>query len=123
MSRAPEHETELLALERDFWFGDAQFYREHLATGCRMAFPGMGLLDRAAAIAGIAAGPRWDSVDMEDVEVRRLGDGGAVVSYLAHARRGDQAYAAVVGSAYLLDRDGWKLAYHQHGPAEAASAD
>lgn len=122
MTRAGEHETELLELERSFWFGDAAFYEANLATGCRMAFPGIGLLDRAAAIAGIATGPRWDSVDMEDVEIRRLGDGGMVVSYVANARRGDQAYTAVVGSAYVLDDRGWKLAYHQHGPAGDSSA-
>lgn len=122
MTRADEHQTVLLELERTFWFGDAAFYEANLATGCRMAFPGMGLLDRAAAIAGIASGPRWDSIEMEDVAVRQLGDGGAVVSYVAHARRGDQPYTAVVGSAYVLEGGGWRLAYHQHGPAGEASS-
>ena len=116
MTRTTALDDELLVLERKFWFGDAAFYDAHLAPGCRMALPGMGLVDRETAIAGIAAGPRWDTVEMADAEVRLLGDAAAVVSYAAKATRGDQAYATVVGSAYTNDGGSWKLAYHQHSP-------
>ncbi|MFA5569645.1 MAG: nuclear transport factor 2 family protein, partial [Trueperaceae bacterium] len=106
-------DSDMLELERRFWFGDADFYRQLLTADCRMALPGMGLVDRKVAIDGIAAGPRWDEVEFAERDVRRLGDDGVIVSYRARARRGAAQYEAVVASVYANEDGHWKLAYHQ----------
>jgi len=81
-------DSELLELERRFWMGDADFYRQLLTADCRMALPGMGLVERQVAIDGIASGPRWDEVEFTQARLQRL------------------------GSDYSREDGHWKLAYH-----------
>lgn len=107
---------EFLRFEEEFWFGDGDFYRANLADDCRMALPGMGLVDRATAIAGIEAGPRWSEVEMHEQRVDTLADQATLVSYRASARGAGDEYEALIGSVYSLTDDGWKLAFHQHSP-------
>lgn len=107
-------DTEFLQFEESFWFGDADFYRDNLAEDCRMALPGMGLVDRTAAIAGIESGPRWSEVEMHEQRVERLGHEVALVSYRAKARGASGDYEALIGSVYSRTNRGWKLAFHQH---------
>ncbi|SRR5690606_26649229 len=116
MADMEPNDREILRLERSFWFSDAPFYEANLTADCRMTFPSLGLLDRDQAIAGIAAGPRWDSVEMREEKVQRLGADAAVVSYAARARRGEEVYEALVGSTYVWESGTWKLTYHQHTP-------
>lgn len=106
-------EAQVSELEHRFWHGDAAFYREHLSDDCRMALPGMGLIDRDAAVRGVACGPRWDEVEMVDFAIQLLGQEAAIVSYRAHARRGDHTYEAVIGSVYSLHGGRWKMLFHQ----------
>lgn len=106
-------DSEMLELERRFWMGDADVYRDLLTADCRMALPGMGLVDRQAAIDGIATGPRWDEVEFTQVQLQRLGDDCIVVSYRASARRAASPYEAVIVSVFALQDGQWKLAYHQ----------
>lgn len=110
------NDAALLELERQFWFADGEFYRENLSSDCRMALPGMGLVDRSEAIAGIEAGARWEAVDFRAQRVGHLGADTAVVSYEATARNQNGTYEALVGSVYVREAGSWKLAYHQHTP-------
>lgn len=113
------NDSEMLELERQFWLGDADFYRGLLAVDCRMALPGMGLVDRESAIDGIAVGPRWDAVEFTEAQFQRFGDDCLLLSYRAHARRGESDYEAVIVSVYAPEHGAWKLTYHQQS-AESA---
>ncbi len=108
----------LLELERAFWTAGGEFYEEHLASDCLMVFPGMGVLDRAAAIAGLGQGPRWSSVQVTDPRLVELAGDAAVLTYTAEAQRpgADAQYRARIVSAYTRRDGGWKLAFHQHAP-------
>ncbi len=105
----------LRELEHDFWTGDADFYRERLASDCRMALPGAGFLSRPEVIQGIADGPRWSKVTMTEEQVTPVSDEAMLLSYRASAEREgeDETYEALVSSCYVADRGDWKLAFHQ----------
>ena len=106
---------ELKSLETRFWTDGADFYRGHLAKGCRMVFPQMGALSREQAIQGIEEGPRWESVHMTDVHTETPSSEMAVLTYQAEASRtGQPAYRAYVGSVYVRQAGAWALAFHQH---------
>jgi len=106
-------DSEMLELERRLWSGDADFYHRLLTVDCRMALPGMGLIDRQSAIEGIASGRRWDAVEFTEVQFQRFGNACILLSYRASARRGESEYGAVIASVYAPEDGAWKLAYHQ----------
>jgi hypothetical protein len=109
--------TRLLDLERRFWTGTADFYREHLAAEFLMLFPGLGFLDREAAIRGVADGQRWTRVDISDTRLMHLAPGSVLLAYSARAEReGQPAYHGLVGSGYVEERGSWRLAFHQQSP-------
>ncbi len=109
----------LIDLERQFWTGDADFYRENLTSDAFMAFPGQGVFDREAIIGGIEGGQRWSSVEFSDERVKELPGGSAVLSYQALAsREGADPYRAVVSSVYAWENNSWKLAFHHQSPVE-----
>lgn len=99
-------------LELRFWHGDGDFYRSNLVEDCRMALPGMGLIDRATAISGIDGAARWDMVEMLDVRVQSLGRTATILSYRARARRDGDDYEAVISSVYVLVANAWRMAFH-----------
>lgn len=119
MPDAPGHDQELLNLERQFWKGDADFYRRSLTDKAVMVFPEpAAVLTRDKILETIASSPRWADVRIDDARVVELIRETALVTYKATARRdGDEKdYVALVSSVYV-NRDGaWKLAFHQHTP-------
>ncbi len=114
-------QTDLLALERRFWTGDAQFYRHHLDDRCLTAFTAMakvGTKDEIAATVGPQR--RWRDVDIELKGLVEPTDDVAILTYEAAATRADGApYSALVSSGYVKRGDAWKLAFHQHTPLDA----
>ncbi len=112
-------DDDLEALERSFWFGDADHYRARLTDGCLMIFPGMGIVRREAVIAGIRSGPRWTTVSFETWRRDDPAPDVAVVAYRASAMRPEMSapYRVDCGSLYVC-RDGrWRLAFHQQTPS------
>ncbi|HEU6449493.1 MAG TPA: DUF4440 domain-containing protein [Verrucomicrobiae bacterium] len=111
-------ETEIIEREREFWMASADFYERWLAREVLMIFPAIGILNREQALDGIRSGNRWASVDMSEISVRRIGDSALALAYRARARKTDSAsdYLAFVGSVYVEENAGWKLAFHQHTP-------
>jgi Domain of unknown function (DUF4440) len=110
-------DDDLLALEREFWTGDADFYRRHLSDHAVMVFPEpAGVLTREQVLEAIASGPRWAEVQMEEPRVVSLTSETAILTYKATARReGDtNPYVALVSSVYVNGDGRWKLAFHQH---------
>ena len=92
------------------------FYDDVLDDEPIMLLPGgMVLTDRAAMVEAMS-GPPWSSHELEDVQVRMLGDDAGIVTYGVVARRGGDEYSALMASAYVR-RDGrWRLAFHQQTP-------
>jgi hypothetical protein len=112
-----DRQTELLALEQEFWTADAAFFREHVHERCLLVFPQMAELMTADEVADtVKDAPRWEHVDVTDPQFLMLADGTCLLSYLGRAQRGDDHYVARVSSVYLRRADQWKLAFHQHTP-------
>jgi Domain of unknown function (DUF4440) len=111
-------EPHLLALEEQFWSGDAAFYRANVDAECLCAFPEMaGLLGREQVAATVPEGPRWRQLVIEPHGFRWLGDAAAILTYRAKAKRPTgEPYEALVSSAYVRRGEGWKLAFHQQTP-------
>jgi hypothetical protein len=118
----PEQESDrntLLRMEREFWLGDAVFYRANLAMKSMMIFPDpIGVMTRSQVLESLEKSPRWDHVTMEDVRTLELDNGSVILTYRAFATRGKQqfSYSVLAGSLYVREENGWKLAFHQHTP-------
>ena len=117
--------TDLLALEKQFWNGDAEFYRSHLDDNCLVAFTDMAGVMRKDDIAAMVKKdpPRWADLHFEEKGLVEPVHDMAVLSYEASGKRGSgEAYNAIVSSGYVK-RDGeWKLAFHQQTPLEKNKA-
>jgi hypothetical protein len=115
---------DLLKLERQFWTGDANFYREHLDDKCLVAFTEMAGLMGKEDIAKMVEKdkPRWSDLTFEDKGMITPADGVAILSYQASGKRGGTGdlYRAVVSSGYVKRGGEWKMAFHQQTPLDAA---
>lgn len=110
----------LVALEESFWYGDAEFYADHLAAEAILVFADpVGVLDREQTLQSIAAAPRWQEVALEEVRFASLGPEAVLLSYRAIARRDADAaaYRSRASSAYIHRGGEWLLAFHQQSPA------
>ena len=59
-------------------------------------------------------GAAWSSYDLDELDVRELGDDAATVTYGAVARReGADDYSALMASTYVRRPAGWRLVLHQ----------
>jgi hypothetical protein len=115
-------DAELIEREKRFWTAAVDYYEQWLAADALMVFPApVGILDREKALAGLRSGSRWTSIKMEDHSISRVGSSTAVLAYRAIARKSetDPEYRALIGSVYIQDSTGWKLAFHQHTPVQA----
>lgn len=115
-----EIETTLVGLERRFWTGDADFYRQNLADDAVMVLPDpAGTLGREEVVASLVAAPRWSEVEIAEPRLVPLGFGAAVLAYRATARREDlpAPYVASCGSVYVRRDGAWLLAFHQQTPS------
>ena len=75
-------EAELLELEKGFWTEDGDYYREHLADSCLVAFTEMaGVQDRESVARQTDRGPRWTDVYITPKGLRPIGSDGVIVTY------------------------------------------
>jgi hypothetical protein len=110
---------DLLVIEESFWgaAGDAARYAAHLAPDALHVFPGMGVLDRDAVLAGVAGAEPWESVEMLEPRFVELGDDAAALVYAAHATRAaGEAYEVGITSVYRRRGGRWELVLHQQTP-------
>ncbi len=117
-----ELSDELLAIEEDFWraAGDRNRYSTRLAADAIHVFPGWGVADRDAVLAGVADASPWHRFEIEHPRVVRLGDQAAALVYTAHAERtGQPPYDAAVSSIYRRRNGTWELVLHQQTPLAA----
>lgn len=108
----------LFALERELAHGDGDTYRRLLTDRAVVVVPGMRL-DKAQTVAAMDASPGWDAVAFADEHCSALNEQAALLTYRFRGRRGnDFQYTALMGSVYVLDGEGWRLAFHQQTPLE-----
>jgi len=112
---------DLYEIERHFWTGDAQFYRQNLAEKCMVVFAEMSGLKRREEVASMITDPqRWQDLKLEDRNVLELADEAVLLSYRASAKRASgESYEALVSTAYVKENGRWKMAFHQQTPVAA----
>jgi hypothetical protein len=112
---------ELLELERGFWTGDANYYRQHLDGVCVTAFTEIaGAFEREEVAGMITDTDRWRDLQLDPKGFVEPLPGMAILTYAVKARRknGDP-YAAVVTSGYVMRNGAWKMVQHQQTPLPA----
>ena len=115
-------ESELMAIERQFWTGGAEFYRGNVDAECLVAFPEMSRVMTREQVADSVQSdqPRWSDLRIELRGCLEPADGVAMLTYEARARRASgEPYRALASSAYVRRGGGWKLAFHQQTPLPA----
>jgi hypothetical protein len=122
MREAMAGRDDLYEIEKNFWTGDAQYYRQNLAEKCMVVFTEMaGLKNREEVAAMITDPQRWQDLKLKDRNVVELADGAVLLSYRASAKRANgQPYEALVSSAYVKENGRWKMAFHQQTPIAAS---
>jgi hypothetical protein len=110
---------DLIALEEQFWKGDADLYQQRLTTEALMVFPDpIGVLGKEETVASISQAPRWRDVEFTEVKPVMLATDAALLVYRATARRpNDALYVTRASSVYVRQDGAWKLAFHQQTPA------
>lgn len=117
-----ERQTEIFALERDFWLrggGDPEFWRRHCSDDALIVLA-MGSMGKSETIAAMEDAPGWSAVEFDDVHWVHAAES-SIVAYRAAARSkgsGVVDYRAMISSGYRKDGDGWKLIFHQQTPLE-----
>src|ERR671915_789578 len=103
---------DLIALEEQFWKGDADFYRQRLTADALMVFPDpVSVLDKEETVASISQAPRWRDVEFTEVKSVMLATDVALLVYRATARRTEHAaYVTRASSVYARQDGAWKLA-------------
>jgi uncharacterized protein YchJ len=111
-------QTDLLALERRFWTGDAEFYRHNLDDRCLTAFASMaGVATKDEIADSVGAERRWQDLTIELRGLLEPTDDIAIVTYKAAAtRENGPPYSALVSSGYVKRDGAWKMAFHQQTP-------
>jgi hypothetical protein len=107
-------ETDLLAIDEQFWTGGPEAYERHCDDCCLVVFVGTATVMPRDEIARTAEKGRWSQVKLRPKGFVQLSDTSAVIAYACTARRKDgQPHHALVSSTYVRRPTGWKLAAHQ----------
>lgn len=116
-------EQDLVALERQFWNGDAAFYRKHLDEKCLTVFEEMaGVFDKDDVAQQAGTGNRWRIQQIQTKGFLQPTDDTAIVSCEVHAKRGTgEPYHALTSSGYIRRHGEWKMTFHQQTPLESAN--
>ncbi len=115
---------ELLAIERQFWTGDENFYRENVDKTCLIAFTEMtGVMKNSDIAETVGAGNRWNRLEIEERGFLQPAGDVALLTYEARAERADgQPYRALVSTGYVRRGEGWKMMFHAQTPLTDATA-
>src|SRR5918992_5163100 len=83
---------DLIALEEQFWKGDADFYRQRLTADALMVFPDpVGVPGKEETVASISQAPRLRDVEFTEVRAVMLATDAALLVSRATARRAEHA--------------------------------
>jgi hypothetical protein len=113
---------DLLALEKQFWSGDADFYRRNLDDSCLVVFAEMAGPMARDKVAGMAKdGNKWRNLDLDLKGMIEPADNFAIVSYHARGIRLDGTpHEANASTGYVKRNGGWKMAFHQQTPTDTS---
>ncbi len=109
----------LLREEHEGWHaiqrgdGGDHYYRS-MTPDAVMIVPG-AVIDREGVLAAFE-GSTWDSYELHEPRVVRLGEKAAILAYRAVATRGADTVELRMSTTYLWDDGGWKVALHQQTP-------
>ncbi|MGL5838397.1 MAG: DUF4440 domain-containing protein [Sphingorhabdus sp.] len=105
----------ILEFERALWIGKGDVYRKNMSPDCLMVLPEKPYLVRGEdAIKAVENTPRWEQVELNDLQVDRAQEGLIVIAYQAQARRAEEQYTAWCTSTIWKDEnDDWKVIQHQ----------
>lgn len=109
---------ELLAIEKQFWTGGEEFFRDNTDRDCLVAFTEMAGVMNNAELARTAQNPgRWRDLEFELKGIVEPVEGIVLLSYEARAMRdsGD-LYRALVSTGYVKRGEGWKMMFHAQTP-------
>ena len=113
-------EQNLLDLERQFWNGDADFYRDHLDEECITAFGEEAAVQTREAIAEQVKGdaPQWRDLEIEERAFIQPSEDVAILTYRASGKRAatGELYEALVSSGYVNRGGDWRMTFHQQTP-------
>ena len=117
-------QTDLLALERRFWTGDAEFYRHNLDDECLTAFTQMaGVASKDEIAKSVSSERRWQDLRIEFQGLIQPIDDFAIITYRAAAtRQNGEPYSALVSSGYVKRGGAWRMAFHQQTPLRDENA-
>jgi hypothetical protein len=110
------NKSELLKIEKGFWFEGAEYYNRHIADGAVFVFPGMRL-GKENGVAAADQGARWDHLDLTDEKLIEVTENVAVLTYHAKDQReGQPHYTGNITTVYRLENSEPKMIFHQHTP-------
>jgi len=111
-------EKDLLEIERRFWTGGEDYYRDHVDTLCLVAFTEMsGLMSNPDIAATVKEGRRWTKLDIDSKGFLQPTGDTAILTYEARAERATgEPYRAIVSTGYVRRSDGWKMMFHSQTP-------
>jgi hypothetical protein len=111
-------QDEVLEIERGFWSGGPDYYRQNLDDLCVTAFTEMAGTFKKDDIAGmITETDRWRDLSLDVKGCLEPAPGFAILTYAVKAtRKNNEPYAAAVTSAYVKRNGAWKLVLHQQTP-------
>ena len=112
--------NDLLSLEKQFWSGDADFYRRNLDDSCLVVFAEMAGPMSREKVAGMAKdGNQWKELDLDLKGVIEPAANFAIVSYHASGTRLDGTpHESNASTGYIKRDSGWKMAFHQQTPTD-----
>jgi hypothetical protein len=107
-------QEEILEIERKFWTGGPEVYRDHADDECTVVFSQMAQSMAREEIAGTAQCGRWRNVEIVPKIFRRVSASSLLVVYECDAvRRDGRVHHVYASSLYVSRDDGWKLTFHQ----------
>ena len=109
---------ELLRIERGFFTGGADYYRQNLDDLCVTVFTEMAGTFKRDEIAGMIVDmDRWRDLNLEVKGCLEPVPGLAILTYAVKAmRKNKQPHAAAVTSGYVKRNGTWKMVLHQQTP-------
>ena len=107
---------ELWREEREFWLAAVAEAARRLDGACLIALAPAGILDRAATVAALQSGPRWQEVTLSErasIETDEI----RVLAYRATARRSGADTCRMLCTTTWMRRDrDWRIIQHQQTP-------
>ena len=115
---------DIIRIERGFWTGGEDYFRENLDETCMLAFPQMaGTFSRDEVAATAKQPQRWRDLETEEKGFLQPTREIVLIDYEARAVRGSgEPYRALVSTLYVRRGNDWKMAYHGQTPLEEKDA-